>query len=382
MTNTTKEKLACSYFFATPAIAFGLLSARLPAIKTLVGADDTKMGYLLLSLGSFTLASLTLSGFLVDRAGARKIAAAGALILSLGVTAASLCLSFEQVALCLMFTGMGVGLCDVAMNALGIELERRRDTYALSFLHGISSLGGVFGSITGSIFAGLLLAPVSSFAWVLGCYLLIMPLAFKNIPEEPRRAPEKETVKWRRIPIFVFTCAILGLLCHIAEGSAGEWGSLLLHTVKKAPEEVAGLVFAAFTGATVVCRLAGDRLRKKVDDIKLLFFGSLMGGCGMAIALLAPLPLLGLCGFVLMGFGLGPITPMLFSVAGSAKNLSSGQASGVVSVFSYAGLLLLPPLLGFAAQKTGLASALWGVVICCLIMAAGSLLLKRQAKAE
>lgn len=372
-----REKLACSYFFAVPALAYGVLTARLPAIKALVGANDGQMGGLLLALGAATLCGLVTSGFFIEKTGAKNMAGVSALFLCAAITLAGLSLNFWQLAICCAIAGLGVGFCDVAMNALGILVEQRHNILCMAFLHAISSLGGVAGSLSGSLFAALQLSPFLNLLLVLGAYLLLWPVAFRNIENFPAggQAPSSLRNFFRAIPCLVLICGVMSLFCHIAEGSAAEWGSLLLHTVKGASQQQAALVFAVFTATMVGGRLITDRLRIRISDFAITFAGSAAGALGMAIVLISPWPSLCLAGYALMGFGLAPITPILFSRAGAAPGVTAAQASSVVSVFSYAGLLFFPPFLGMLAQYSGLTTALWLIVGCCLIIAACSLAL-------
>ena len=370
-----KEKLACAWFFATPALAYGILSARMPALKIITGANDAQIGTTLLALGLSTLIGLVLCGILIEKINARLLAIIGAIALACAMSAASFAPSWHFLAVGCGCAGLGVGLCDVAMNALGIEIEKQRSTLVLSFLHGASSLGGVIGSISGSFFAAWNIAPVFNFVIILGAWLCLAPFAARYAPNTDG-GKHKSSRFLLAIPFAVFLCGVLSLLCHIVEGSAAEWGSLLLNTEKHASQQEAALTFACFTGGMVICRFAADKLRKHVSDVPILACGSLLGALAMVTALVSPSPLLCLVAYGVMGLGLAPVVPVLFSLAGTTPNISSGRASAAVSIFSYSGMLLFPPLLGYIAQTAGLAHALWTLVLCCLALGAGSFFIK------
>lgn len=373
-----REKLACAYFFALPAIAYGILTSRLPALKLIVNADDGQIGFTLLALGCSTLAGLLACDFLIERYNARLVTAFAGLLLAGAIIAAGFASSYWELTGFCLLAGIGVGLCDVGMNAQGIFLERKYQIMCLAFLHACSSIGGVMGSLSGSLFADLNLSPFLNFLCILGAYLLLWPFAFKNMAHDKplQKKGEKKRVWLGPISLFVVICGVLSLICHVVEGASAEWGSVLLYSVKGASQEVAALVFACFTGAMVVCRLCSDRLRRHVSDFYLSFFGSLLGAGGMALILLSPWPWLCLCGYAIMGAGLAPVVPLLFSRAGAVPGVSPGQASAVVSIFSYAGLLFFPPFLGMLGQKLGLASALWIIVALCLCLMFGSRVLR------
>lgn len=365
------ERMACAYFFVAPALLYGIFTSRLPALKLQLGADDGQIGAMLLGLGIATLCGLLAASLVIDKLGSRKLLWISTCAMFLAITLGTLGQTYSWLFGFCLLTGVAVGFCDVSMNAQGIELEKRHNLLCLSFLHACSSIGGVVGSLSGSLFAGLGISPFWNLAILLGLFLAAMPFSLKKM--FPAAKPAKASApSWRHLGSFVWLCGILSLLCHVAEGSAGEWGSILLHSVKGASQQEAALVFAAFTGAMVGTRLAADRLRYLVGDFRLFFWGSILGAAGMALVLLSPWPAVCLLGYAVMGAGLAPIVPILFSRAGQQPGVTPGQASGVVSVFSYAGLLLFPPLLGMLGQAWGLVPALWLIVLLCVLMLPGT----------
>lgn len=385
------KKLACAYFFALPAIAYGTLTSRLPAFKELLNADDGQIGLMMLALGCSTLVGLLLCGFLVNRYGSRLITALAGLLLGFTMIAASFASSYWQMTGCCLLAGIFVGLCDVGMNAQGIFLEQRYGIFCLAFLHACSSIGGVVGSLGGSLFAALRLTPFINFVVVMGAYLLFWPIAFAYMARDnepattvgnksPLARPQRRLF-WGPVLIFVGTCALLSLICHVVEGAAAEWGSVLLAQIKHASQEVAALVFAFFTGAMLIFRLFSDRLRSRISSFHLLLYGSLLGAAGMAVVLLSPWPFLCLAGYAIMGAGVAPIVPLLFSLAGAAPGVTPGYASGIVSVFSYAGLLFFPPFIGMLGEEFGLEKTLWVIVLLCVALAFGALALRRVPEA-
>lgn len=371
MTTLNRQKFACSYYFAAPALAYGLFTSRLPAIRELASIDNAQTGSILLALGLSTLAGLLASNWLIERKGAKRVTVLAGALLCAGIILTCLAVSMVHLIICCIFTGLCVGLCDVGMNALGIELERTNNILCLSFLHGVSGIGGVTGSLAGALGAKTGLSPFINALIFLGIFLLLWPWAFRNLKNDKSVSERRERSRWKNIPVLLFVFGILSLLCHVAEGSVGEWGSILLHSVKGASQDKAALVFAVFTGAMVICRLCGDGLRKKVGDFCLVCGGTIIGLAGMLTVLLSPLANLCLLGYALMGFGLGPVVPVLFSKAGAQPGVSAGQASSIISVFSYSGLLLFPPLIGYVAQIAGLSHALWIIVACLALMLAG-----------
>ena len=113
-----------------------------------------------------------------------------------------------------------------------------------------------------------------------------------------------------------------------------------------------------------------------------MFGGSLLALGGMLLVLLSDIVPLCLAGYALMGAGLSPLVPILFSRAGSCSGISAGRASAIVSILSYSGLLFFPPLLGFTAHAWGLQNALLLVPVACLILALGSLMFRNPGTTE
>lgn len=360
------EKLGAAYFFVAPALIYGIFTSRLPNLKMAAGINDGQVGILLLCLGLATLVGLAACGFVIDRLGPKKILALSIPAMFAAITLACAFPNLWLISLFCLFAGIAVGFCDVAMNAQGICIEKYNKEYCLSLLHGCSSLGGVIGSLSGSLFAYLSLSPFWNMAAILALFLCLYPMSLRNMSDfNDKEAGHCEKIKWRKISFFVYLCGILGLFCHIAEGSAGEWGSILLHGVKGASQGEAGLVFAAFTGGMVASRFGADRLRRFISDTHILFWGALIGAAGMALALISSCPWICLGGYAIMGAGLAPIVPILFSRAGADSTVTPGQASGIVSIFSYVGLLVFPPFLGMLGHAIGLEKALWLIVALC-----------------
>lgn len=369
-------RMACAYFFICPGLTYGLLTSRLPALKTQTGADEAQIGLVLLCLGLSGLVALIGSAWLIARWGSRTVLRLGSAMLILALPLCGLCATPLLLGLACVLVGLGTGLTDVAMNTQGIQLEQRYRTSCMSLLHASYSLGGVFGSLTGALFAALNLSPLVNFICVLALYACLRPFALPRLQAESiTDRPERKRPS-RILPLFVVACGILALCDYAIEGSVAEWGSLLLFTVKGASEHTAALVYGAFSFSMTFCRLFGDRLRGILGDFPLVFGGALLAACGMGLALFSPRPELCLTGYACMGAGLSSIVPILFSRAGEHPGVTPGEASAAISILAYSGLLFFPPTLGWLAHRVGLDNALLVVFALCWMLCAGTFLLR------
>lgn len=376
-TEFTTARAACAYFFICPGLAYGMLTSRLPAMKAQTGSDEAQIGFFLLCLGVASLLSLSASGWLIARWGSRPILKTGSLVLIAALPLCGLAAHPFQLGAACALAGLGMGLADVSVNAQGIQIERHFQTPCMAFMHASYSFGGMAGALTGALFARLDMGLFANAVCVLGVYACLFPLAMKKLVADapPVSGGKKETAA-SGLPVFVVMCGVLSMFAYAAEGSVGEWGSLLLFSSKGASESLAACVFAVFSAATIGCRLFGDRLRAGLGDFALVLCGASLAACGMALVLFAPDAVICLLGYALMGVGLAPLVPILFSRAGSWPGIDPGKASAVVSTLSYSGLLFFPPSLGFIASRHGLKNALFLILALCLLIGAGAFLLK------
>jgi hypothetical protein len=72
-------------------------------------------------------------------------------------------------------------------------------------------------------------------------------------------------------------------------------------------------------------------------------------------------------GFALVGIGLANIVPVIFSAAGRSTSTPAVGVS-MAATAGYAGFLVGPPMIGFAAGFLGLRLALFALVIATLVV--------------
>lgn len=373
-----RERLACSYFFAAPGLVYGIFTSRLPALKALTNSNDSDIGFLLLAFGAASFTGLLTSAKIMRVVGARALMTAACLVMCAAITVGALAYSYSLLVGCGIIAGFTGGLCEVAMNAQGITIEKRYNVLCMASLHACFSLGGATGSLTGSLFANLNLSPFLNFILILGAYLLLIPLAYPRVINA-ETVQKKEKSGKKRVPPIIYALGLMSMLCYVSEGSVGEWGSILLHSAKGAPQDQAALVFACFCVSMVIFRFLGDRMRALLGDLKLVVGGAALGAACMTFILLSSSPTLCLAAYAVMGMGFAPIVPILFSVAGKCGGVDPGSASTTMSIMSYTGLLVFPPLIGMAGDIIGLDRALWIIAVACVCVAAsGRLLIKAK----
>jgi MFS family permease len=97
-------------------------------------------------------------------------------------------------------------------------------------------------------------------------------------------------------------------------------------------------------------RLAGDRLVDAIGARRVLVVGGLIAAFGFGITLMLPSQSMVLCGFVLVGFGVANIVPLMFKAAGLQTSMPANLAVATVTTLAYAGHLIGPALIGFIAH--------------------------------
>src|SRR4051812_36670994 len=139
-------------FFLTGAV-FAAWSTRLPAIKEELHLTNGALAVAILGLEAGAIAGLPAGGALVARAGSRAALRAGFVAFPLGLVTIAFTGGVATLALALAAMAVANSVVDVAMNAQGVELERRFDRPLLSGMHAGHSLGLAAGGALGALAA-------------------------------------------------------------------------------------------------------------------------------------------------------------------------------------------------------------------------------------
>lgn len=376
-----KNKLSCGAFFFLPGLSYSLVTSRMPAIKESAHIDDLQLGIALFCLGIAGCIGLFFSSRIVRLLKDRPTIAAGASLGTLGLVISGCATSFASLVAGFAVIGFGIGLTDALMNAQGMFYERRYKTRSMNLFHAFFSLGGIVGSLTASLCAYLGLSPLFSFLVLVVPWTFVCLFGCRYLQEEDRQKTSSETSEAARTkrayPLILICFGLLSWLAYDIEGSVAEWGSVYMVSSKHSDQAVAALVYGLFSGTIFVVRLFGDRLRESVGDFRLLPACALIAFGGMSVVLLSTNPTAALCGYVVMGLGLAPVVPTIFSLAGKCKGISASEASSFIAIVAYGGLLVVPPMLGWIASHSSLGTALCLVLVFCALAFAISLILPR-----
>ena len=355
-TSSPYRRASIAFFFALSGLSMSNWAVRLPDIRRTLHINDAQIGLVLLCpvIGSFAL--VLLSSYLISNFGSRRTTRTGSYLIILSLVLIGWSPSVYALGGSLLVFGAGMGLMNISMNDQASNLERRYQRSIMSSFHGVFSLGGMIGSLSGGALAGIGLNPAYHLT-LMAIILLIGSLVSKRLlirPDTKKVEPGG--------PLFVMPKGRLWLVGLIAaatvfvEGSMADWSALFLTRVGST-DAFAALGLAVFTGAMAFGRLLGDKWIDKVGPMRALQIGGILGIIGIGVAVLFNSPIISLGGFILAGLGISTLFPCLLSLAGRSPTMSSSQSIAAVAMMGYITLLGGPPMLGFLSHAVGLRMA-------------------------
>ena len=328
----------------------------MPYAKSRLGIDEKTLGVLLLCLGIGSLLAMFFTGMLSARFGTRPVILASSLGLCVTLPFLAIAGTPFTLGLTLLFFGASLGSMDVAVNIHAVEVERDADQPLMSGFHAQYSLGGV----AGAMFVTLLLsAGLGPFYCVVAASALMGGMVWVASPRLLRTRAADGEPHFALPRGLVLVIALLAAISFLAEGSVLDWGALLITGKGLVEVEQGGIGFVLFSVAMTVMRFCGDALTARIGDRPTLVGGGLVAIAGFAVLLLAPVAVMALAGFVLIGIGAANIVPVLFRRAGSQDVMPPGLAIAAITTMGYAGILLGPAAIGFVADHVGLTMAFW-----------------------
>jgi len=348
-------RLAVRTIFFANGFAMATWVVNIPRIRDHLGLNPATVGTALLGIAIGSLLAMPRTGHLTQHYGTRRVTVVMGVAL-----AAALILPFVAPTLPWLFVALLVfgavnGVMDVAMNAQGVVVERVGGRPVMSSFHAAFSFGTLSGALIGSALLGAGFPALAHAVTVSAGVLVLLGLAGRQLlpgsEDAPGPSEESAPNTVRAVPHLV---PLLGTLCFLGmlgEGAIGDWSGLYSTDVLRVSGALVGAAFTAFTLSMTVARLLGDRWRSRYGDERVVTLGALLSGGGLLLGLLTLNPVLAATGFLIFGFGVANVVPVLYGTAGHAL---AGKGIAQVASIGYAGFLAGPPLIGYVSQASSL----------------------------
>jgi MFS family permease len=366
-----RARIGVSSTFLLHAAVSGTWAPRVPALKEQSDLSDGELGLALVGMAAGLLIGTRMAGGPVDRLGARPILRVGVPLLCAALLLPALARSLPALAAGFFVQGFLSGLLDVAMNAEGVEVERRLGRPILNGLHGLWSVGLGAGALLAALAAAADLTPTAHFALAGAAFAAISVPALRDLlpatAEHERDEEDDAAVGLWSLPVLLL--GGISFCSFVGEGTAADWSAVYLREDLGTSAAVAAAGFFAFSVAMALSRFAGDRLHERLGPVALARGSSLLASVGLAAGLAINEPPAVIVGFALVGAGLGPVVPLAFSAAGHRGGTASARVLGRVVTFGYVGSVLGPLAIGGLSELAGLRVALFVPAALALLIA-------------
>ncbi|MEU0055362.1 MFS transporter [Streptomyces sp. NPDC006334] len=369
-----RARYAVAAVFAVHGAVTGSFATRVPWIQDHASVSAGQLGFALAFTAFGASCSMPLAGRISHTLGSR--AALRALIASwtLALILPSLAPNLLTLCLAMFVYGATAGMADVAMNALGVEVERLLDKSIMSGLHGLWSAGALVGSAGGTLAAHLGADARVHHALAAAVLTALGLLACRWVLDVRPTEDEEPPPRFALPPRSALLIGAVGFCAVFAEGAALDWSAVYLRDQLESSAGVAAACTTGFMLTMAVARIAGDAVVNRFGAVRTVRVGGVLAALGGLLIVFGRHPAVATGGFGLMGLGIAVVVPLCFAAAGHSGPNPSQAIAGVATI-TYTSGLIAPSLIGGVAQMTSLVVS-FGVVTllaCGLVVFAGVL---------
>jgi len=277
----------------------------------------------------------------------------------------------------LALLGVGMGMCDVAMNVEGAAAERALGRTVMPLFHAAFSGGTILGAALGALaeWAGVSTAAHFGAVAVAAVVAIGASARFLHLDatEAQSAAISAEHPGWReRLGMWADRRTLLiGLIVlgmAFAEGSANDWLALAMVDGHDVSNSTGAVVYGVFVTAMTVGRVAGVFFLDRFGRVPVLRATTALAAVGLLIVIFVPWPAVATAGVVLWGLGASLGFPVGMSAAADDSRTATARVS-VVATIGYFAFLVGPPAIGFLGDGVGLLRAL--LLVFALVIIAG-----------
>nr|WP_203590793.1 MFS transporter [Streptomyces sp. SID13031] len=353
VTEIRQARYAVAAVFCVHGSVAGSFATRVPWIQDHASVSPGQLGLALAFPAIGASLTMPLAARISHRFGSRTALRGLIALWTLAFVLPSFAPNLVTLCAALFVYGATAGMADVAMNALGVEVEQRLGKSIMSSLHGMWSVGALVGSSIGTLAAHLdvsaqlhhtVAAVVLTLAGTTACHWVL------NLrPAEDEEAPPRFALP----PKSAWLIGAVGFCSVFAEGASLDWSAVYLRDVLTTSAGVAAAATTGFALTMAVARLGGDAVVDRWGAVRTVRVSGAIATLGGVLVVLAGHPLVAIAGFGLLGLGIAVVVPLAFAAAGRTGPNASQAIAGVATVTYTAGLIA-PSIIGGIAQASNL----------------------------
>ncbi len=374
-----KHRTAVIVYFFLSGFGYATWASRIPGIQQQLHINEAQLGTALLAAPIGILITVPFTSNLLNRYSSKSIMIFGAIFYNVMLALLAFTTQLWQLWIVLFAFGSSRNLLNLSMNAQGVEVQRLYKNSIITSFHAVWSLAGFAGAAVGYLFV-LSNLSLSIHLVSVSIVLLILSVAFyPNAYYVRQHVPQrKKLFVWPDKYLLVF--AMIAFASMACENVMYDWSGIYFRKAVLAPKETATAAFVLYMICMTTGRFFGDKIVPKLGVVNILRYSGICICTGLLMASLFPYVIPASIGFILTGFGVSCIIPLVFGLAGKSNSMSSGTAIASVSTISYFGFLAVPPGVGFIAQAIGLRWSFGIISIFGLIIVLLVTMIKQQDK--
>ena len=354
VTKTPKQyRIACAIFYFISGFGYSTWASRIPTIKTSLHLNEAQLGSVLFALPVGLMLTMPVTSRLLTFYTSKIIMLIGSLLLSVILILIGLSNNMWQLVAMLFLFGSARNLLTLSINTQGVAVQALYTKSIMASFHGIWSLAGFAGAAVGLLMVYLNIIPAWHFL-IVSVILTAVTIFFINDVYTQKPIPQNKKPVFSLPDKYLLNFSLICFACMACENTMYDWSALYFQKEVNPDKTLATAAVVVYLVAMTSGRFFGDRLVTRAGIKNVLKFSGIFIFSGLFLAVLMPFTLIVMFGFVLVGFGVSCVVPMVFSLAGKSKNMSSSSALASISTVGYLGFVLVPPFVGYIAQLAGL----------------------------
>lgn len=351
-----RMRLAMSFFYFGMGFCFASWASRIPDIKSFLNLSEGELGTILFALPIGQLSAMPFSGKIVTRFGSRKVLLFALPFYAFSLTNIGLAEQPWQLALGLYLFGICGNFSNISINTQGVYTEQIFKKAIMGSFHGSWSLAGFCGALVGLVMMAFQLTPYQHFLIVFALVGIIIFINYRNLAKvkvvkretfelKPRFGKPDKSLVW---------LGVIGFCCMASEGIMFDWSGVYFKDIVKAPGALVILGYTSFMITMASGRFLSDILVRKFGAKKILLISGVTISVGLYTAVIFPFLIPSTLAFMMVGFGVSNVIPIVYSTTGRISSIPTGEALTIVTGISFLGFLMGPPIIGHIAELTSL----------------------------